>query len=433
MNSFSITHFSTPSHAYQMVKGRRADAINYLITRGVSPASAGAQLCAQGTIVTQYLANISWPNGQTVVPGCPTIHVQESSDGKSLLAQVTTAPLKHYIETLDIEGLPMVGGEETKNPFALIEDATREAVIDAMAEAQTVTLLTTEGSMVLPLMRKAATTLVKLVDGEGLDHARRGEGRISIGTEKRFSFHVQTQDGPFKTHAQHLRTDDAGTGLQNRTGFSYTPPLPTLVAPGSFDPSHASLRACIVRGMELVNETIKQVRTKAIRPKLRLTKEANDCLQHMAIQSRQAAQSYPPFLRTYLSRHAERALREAGSHHLFEYGIQGEITLATMQMADRFSADSFTAFCMLTDEPAKLTKQEENALTLENLIYAQAIYFGPRLSVMKLRSLTVNIGLTKGQFNAALPLLCVQGKVYVERDWLYYVPLMGNGWPRLSS
>jgi hypothetical protein len=185
--------------------------------------------------------------------------------------------------------------------------------------------------------------------------------------------------------------------------------------------------------MELVNETIKQVRTKAIRPKLRLTKEANDCLQHMAIQSRQAAQSYPPFLRTYLSRHAERALREAGSHHLFEYGIQGEITLATMQMADRFSADSFTAFCMLTDEPAKLTKQEENALTLENLIYAQAIYFGPRLSVMKLRSLTVNIGLTKGQFNTALPLLCVQGKVYVERDWLYYVPLMGNGWPRLSS
>ncbi len=302
-----------------------------------------------------------------------------------------------------------------------------------MTEAQTVTLLTTEGSMALPLMRKAASTLVKLVDGEGLDHARRGAGRISIGTEKRFSFHAQTQDGPFKAHARHLRSDDGGTGLQNRTGFSFTRPSPQLGAPGSFDPSHAAVRACIVRGMELVNETIKQVRTKAVRPKLRLTKEANDYLKEMAIHSRQAAQGYPPFLRTYLSRHAERALREAGSHHLFEYGLEGEITLATMQMGDRFSADSFNAFCVLTDEPPKLTKQEHDALTLESLIYHQAIYFGPRLSVTKLRSLIVNLGLTKGQFNAALPLLCIQGKVYVERDWLYYVPLMGHGWPRLTS
>jgi hypothetical protein len=409
-----------PRHPYQKGSGRRAAAMNYLVGCGMDPTSIAAQLCALSAIVTQPLANVCWPNGQPSVIGNSTLLVDQSAGGKSAGAKFILTPVSEYLSTLDLPGL--------EEPISLIEDATREAVIDALVASHSVALVTSEGGMVPPLMRSGGPWLPKLVDGEGLRHSRRSlAGRIAISSDRRFTMQVAIQPGPSLEMSDLIRSARGETGLQNRFNLFVVKSWATDNVLHHVNPNAPATRALAVRSMELINETVSMMRSKRVRPNLRLAKDAAEFLIHIDQEARGIARMQTAsYLRGYLLRHAERVLRDAGSDHVYEYGPEGEIALPTVQIADQLGRESFRDFELFTYRAPTPTKQEINAGKVEELLRRCR---GATLSLAKVRGLAPNVGLTRGQFDSALPLVCAQGKARVDGDVLQ-VNLWALGGPQ---
>jgi hypothetical protein len=422
-------HTNYPQQHCGEPQGIRTAAIDYFVSCGISPIAARAQVCALSATVTMGLADICWPNGMPVVLGCPTIRFEESGGGKSVMSKTVFDPVKDYVEDLDLPEVDTGPKQKLEGAITFIEDVTREAIIDAVVESNLVVLHSTEGAIALQLLRTAAPWMTKLLDGEGLKHARRSSNRrVSISKNARLAFHVAVQHGHIPEYAEHIRSKRGGVGIENRI-LHFLVPSTAFNGIHRIDPNAPALRAIALRGIECVREAIFQACEKRVRPRLRLSKHAAEFLNHVDHEARAFAQNQPQsYVKNYLTRHAERVLRESGSQHVFEYDAEAEVELATLQNADQIGRTCCDAFCSLTYEPPKPTKAEIYASMLDGLLRSQLSYGHTRFPLAKLKKYAPNAGLTASQLNVAIPVLCSQGKAFVDGDVLHFFPYGTVSW-----
>lgn len=128
----------------------------------VAPEIVGTALIPYASLLTQGIADVTWPNGQTISIGSNGIVAAPPGSGKSFVCNRLSQPIEKYLAA-DTPG--------RESCQLLMEDATREAIVQSLHEWPVAGLLTDEAGM-LRSLQKDAPTLVKLLDGSPLRNAR---------------------------------------------------------------------------------------------------------------------------------------------------------------------------------------------------------------------------------------------------------------------
>ena len=126
------------------------------------------------TILTQGVADVRWPNGQSRKLGTPVLIVSPSGSGKSVVHNMMMAPLAKLLARYSANE----GAAEC--PRFFVEDVTREALLQHLVAWPVATLVTDEGGQVKELFSRGAPAVAKLLDGAALHHARVSAGRVEL-------------------------------------------------------------------------------------------------------------------------------------------------------------------------------------------------------------------------------------------------------------
>lgn len=388
---------------------------------GISADLINLQLIAFASLLTQGVADSDGPMGLTPI-GVSCCGVHPSGAGKSSIFKELMRPID---EELDAVSDPMSG--------FLLEDATREAIVESMKDCPTAGIFTDEGGQLESLLGTSAPTIVKLLDGNGPRHARitnkrsgQGELRVCI-TNPRLTALALVQPEIFERLKPKFGVGQGGQGLANRFIWDDAP-ASRMLQSGNLGLSEQVRCAYSLKIKTLLQMTADHSLDRSKKfPVIRLSSNAERHLR--SLKDRQ----FFGVPHEYATRHAQRVLRMAGAFHVFENGPIGEISDEYLYIAEDFDRLSIEAFERLIYVPPKLTQTERDA---ETLIRAFS-EFAPnaRLDLKGLRRYAPNVGLTKGRVDRALPLVCREGfaSVYVH-DGIEYVQLMprprGNYWNR---
>lgn len=392
-----------PSHVFTGLSG---ELMRSLTIGGGAAEIVGTVLIAIISFLTQGIADVVWPNSQKSPIGVSGMVIAPSGFGKSVI-------LKMLMNAIEQCLLRMSQIDEKFLDF-LIEDATREAIVESLSRFPVAGLLTDEAGQLQHLFRHTAT-LVKLLDGAPLRNARVSTGRKALFGE-RLTMLLMAQPDVFEV-IKHLFLPKGGVGAGNRLFYA---PCNGLVAGGSLH--HVGLNESVELAYNdkvaaLLDATIKQVEKQTSeRPALCLSDAATQCLLSLGDEVRRKCFSGSPwyFISEYVSRHAERVLRLAGALHVFEYGTEGEISADTIQCAASLGAWYIEAYAQMVYEPPKPTQAETDAIELERAIHQ--FFHSTGSSVIRqsaMRSTALNLGLTPSRFTRALATLGGQGKVRV--------------------
>lgn len=392
-----------PSHAFTGLSG---ELMHCLTIGGLSAEIVGTVLITIVSFLTQGIADVVWPNGQKSPIGVSGMVIAPSGIGKSVILKI----LMNAIE----QCLSRLSQIDEKFLDFLIEDATREAIVESLSRFPVAGLLTDEAGQLQHLFRHAAT-LVKLLDGAPLRNARVSTGRKAL-LGQRLTMLLMAQPDVFEG-IKHLFLPKGGVGAGNRLFYA---PCNGLVAGGSLH--HVSLNESVELAYNekvaaLLDATIQHVekQTKE-RPALCLSVAATQSLINLGDEVRRKCFPGAPwyFISEYVSRHAERVLRLAGALHVFEYGIEGEISVDTIQRAATLGAWYIEAYAQMVYEPPKPTQAETDAIELERAIHQFFHTAGSsKFRQSEMRSCALNLGLTPTRFTRALATLGGQGKVRV--------------------
>lgn len=385
----------------------------------VCPSIIGTQLCAVVSLLTQGIADVAWPNGQPAPVGVSGVVVAPSSAGKS----VTLLPLMGAIEDF----LNDLDEKEPQPPRNfLIEDATREAILQSLREWSVAGLFTDEAGMLTRLFSHAST-LAKLHDGTPLRNSRVSTGSVSLQGH-RFCALLMEQPDVFEAHKVLLGASNGGVGAINRY----------LVAPTHHMPDIAALQyTCLTESVKqrysmtvktCLSETIAFVESgQKARPVLKLSPDAQECLLQLSHDMRQHKAPGAPYSRIseYVGRHPERVLRLAPAMHLFTKGLDGEIQADTLLAADAVGRWCLEAFYQLTYTPPKVSQADQDVQTLERAFQHVVQTTGnARFAIAEVRRGALNLGISGARFNRALPILTGQGKAQIllegRKEWLVY-------------
>ncbi len=377
---------------------------------GVATEIVGTTLIVIASLLTQGLADVSWPNGRPISIGANGLVVSPSGSGKTLPYDWLKAPIETYLEQLTATD------PEGKHDGLLHEDVTREELVRSLKEWLVAALITDEGGIVKRLL-KDSPTLVKLLDGTSLRYSRvSSDERIAL-IGQRFCMLLMEQPGPFDEIKPRLGGSKGGVGMINRflvmrsTGLAEGSPhdvrLSDDVALAYKKRAHELLDALVVR--------IKE--GNRARTALKLSAKANPCLIEISNDARRrCSEPDSPWgdISEYVLRHAERVLRLAGVIHVFEYGPEGEISLDTLERAESFGNWYVDSYREIFCEEPKPTQAEVGADALWSAFVRICQATGRwTIPQSELRTWAVNLGLTGSRFPRALAVLCKQGRIGV--------------------
>lgn len=377
---------------------------------GVATEIVGTTLIVIASLLTQGLADVSWPNGKPISIGANGLVVSPSGNGKTLPYDWLKAPIEAYLEQL------IAADPEGKHYDLLHEDVTREALVRSLKEWPVAALFTDEGGIVKRLL-KDSPTLVKLLDGTSIRYSRvSSDERIAL-IGQRFCVLLMEQPKLFDEIKPRIGGHKGGVGMINRflvmrsiglaEGSPHDVRLSDDVALAYEKRAHELLDALVVR--------IKE--GNRARPALKLSAAASQCLIEISNDARRrCAEPDSPWaeISEYVLRHAERVLRLAGVFHVFEYGPEGEISLDTLERAESFGNCYVDSYREIFCEEPKPTQAEVGADALWSAFVRVCQATGRwTIPQSELRTWAVNLGLTGSRFPRALAVLCKQGRVGV--------------------
>ncbi|MCL1618250.1 DUF3987 domain-containing protein [Ralstonia pseudosolanacearum] len=419
VSPFAPSHASYPDDSFPGLLGMVAGDLS--ASGGVAPEIVGTTLIVIASLLTQGLADVSWPNGKPISIGANGLVVSPSGSGKTLPLDLLKAPIETYLEqrtVIDPEG---------KHDGLLHEDVTREELVRSLKEWPVAALITDEGGIVKRLL-KDSPTLVKLLDGTSLRYSRvSSDERIAL-IGPRFCMLLMEQPDLFEETKSRLGGSKGGVGMINRffimrstrlaSGSPHDVRLSADVAPTYEKKVHELLDALVVR--------IKE--GNRARTALKLSAKANPCLIEISNDARRrCSEPNSPWADTseYVLRHAERVLRFAGVLHVFEYGPEGEVSLDTLERAESFGNWYVDSYRKIFCEAPKLTQAEVNANQIAQKILSPCVMRGLYgCSPADLRTAALNLGLTSSHFNRALAVLCEQGRVtvirHLNKPWILF-------------
>lgn len=367
---------------------------------GLVPGLINLNLIAFASQLAQGVADVEGPMGISPV-GVPCGGVYRSGAGKSSSPKPLLGPIVEVLNAMP----PRMHG-------FLLEDATREAVVESMKDCPVAGLMTDEGGQLERMLGTSAPTFAKLMDGTDIRHARVGNKtkedqdlRVSI-KNPRLTALLLMQPDVFERLKTKLGAGEGGQGLANRFMWDDSPSN-RLNFNRSLGLQEVNKRAYTERTEILLHQTYEHIADdKKTRPVIRLSPDAQAHFQWLR------SAEFPGSAREYAVRHAQRALRLAAALHVFEHGPSGFIGLEDLQIAQEFDQASIVSFSRLTSIPVKLTQAELDAQTL----IREFSRWAPNSSVKvaDLRRHAPNFGMTKSRFNQALPLICGAGLALVQ-------------------
>ena len=377
----------------------------------LDPAIVATQLPAFASLLTQAIADTSWPNDQRASIGFSAFLKVPSSGGKSLGFKLLREPVARAVRAWTREN-----AEKNITPAFFAEDATREALILQLIDWKSAALFSDDAGLCKQLVKQAAPTLAKLNDGDDLHHSRVKDGRVAL-TGHRFCMLLTEQPGIDGVGHQLLAGSNAGVGLVNRI-FVAEALSAQMGAALHFVHFSAEVRdAYEARVKALLEQSIAQLISAAERPVLRLSRDAAEFLIESGDELRNRFCGHPRWqaLSPYVARHAERILRLAGVIQVFEYGTDGEIQLHVLQAADTVGRWSVEQFERMTDAPPPPSQAENDATRLADALHQHCVATGCWFyELATIRRQAINIGLTKARFDQALAELCGRGGASVS-------------------
>lgn len=376
----------------------------------LDPAIVATQLLAVASLLTQALADTTWPNGQRASIGFSALLKAPSSGGKTLGLKLLLDPFARAVRAWSREN-----AQKKIDPAFFVEDATREAAIQHLIAWKSAALITDEAGQCKRLIKEAAPTLAKLNDGDDLHHARVKDGRVSL-TGHRFCMLLAEQPGIDGAGNQLLAGTNAGVGLVNRMFVAEALATQMGAALHGVAFSNEVRSAYEARVETLIGHSIAHVISEAERPVLRLSHEAAEFLiaSGEEMRSRFRGHRREQALAAYVARHQERVLRLAGVVYVFEYGIDGEVPLLLLQSADAVGRWSIEQFERMTDVPQKPTQAEVDKEQLAEALHRYSAATGCWIhELTTIRRRAINLGLTRARFDRAIPELCRQGGVSI--------------------
>ncbi|MBO7930558.1 DUF3987 domain-containing protein [Burkholderia pseudomallei] len=386
----------------------------------VAPEIVGSVAIAAMSLLTQGLADISWPNGQASSIGANAIVVSPSGSGKTVVYNWFMGPIEKYLEHLS------AADPEGWHCGLLQEDPTRPAIVQSLDDCPVAGLFTDEGGVTQKLLKDSAT-LVKLLDGTPLRSARVSTGRIAL-KEQRFCMLLMEQPDRFDETKPLLGGRKGGVGMVNRFFLVHSTGRCSASALHDVRLSEEVAQAYEERVLECLGVLLEHLeRGNRRRPTLSLTAEAYQCFIEIDREARQKctpASRWFPFSE-YIVRHAERVLRLAGVLHVFEHGVGGEISLDTLERAESLANWYVESFAQIFFEPPKPTLAETDADSIAQGILGPCLMGGVYgCSVADLRTAAFNLGLTSTRFTRALAVLCGQGRVrmirHLNKPWILF-------------
>ncbi len=395
-----------PSHAFPGLSG---ELMHSLTRGGISSNMVGTQLIAFIGLLTQGIADVQWPNGAKAPVGANSLLVAPSGTGKSMLFKILMDPIeKKLIERNKGRGAG-------KRLDFLLEDVTREAIIQSLGEWPVAGLFTDEAGQLKGLL-KDAPTLVKLLDGSSLHNARVSTGRVAL-IGQRFSMLMMEQPQIFKETKLLMGATKGGVGLINRFFVASFNGHSVQSSVHQVGLSDSVKRLYEQKIDELLDASIQHVDQQIEeRPALRLSAEASHYLNTLRHEERRNCTPGAPlsFISEYVSRHVERTLRLAGALHVFEYGTEGELSLDTLQRAATLGQWYLDAFAQIAYEPPKQSQAELDAAEIERELQQIFVAAGvTHFRQSEMRASAVNLGLTPARFDNALSILGGQKKIRI--------------------
>jgi hypothetical protein len=396
-----------PSHVFT---GDLGNILHTFTQGGLPPEIAGTELIAFVSLLTQGVADITWPNGAKSSIGANCLLVAPSGSGKTLVYTTLMQPIETYIaDCYEEKGL-------NENFEFLLEDVTREAIVKSLSDWPVAGLFTDEAGQLKSLLKDAAT-LVKLIDGTPLRSARVSTGRVAL-MGHRLTTLLMEQPTVFESTKVQLGAKAGGVGLINRFF-----PVSCVGATSGVSLHQVALSPSVKLAYDhkvktLLDATINHVTAQVRdRPALRLSAEAIQFLNYEGdeVQRVRAQRGTSFCVSEYMLRHVERVLRLAGSLHVFEQSIGKEVALETVQRAailGRFHIDAYTRMIYTPPQP---TQVELDAIVLERAL--QHYLQNSRTSQIRqseVRSYAINLGLTTSRFSRALALLGGQQRICVR-------------------
>jgi hypothetical protein len=382
----------------------------------VAPEIIGTEQIGFASLLTQGIADVTWPNGQSISIGANANVAAPSGSGKSIVFKILMQQIEKCLALLMTENK----GELYD---LLLEDATREALVKSLSVCPIAGVFTEEAGVLKRLLNDAPT-LVKLVDGSPLRSARISTGRVAL-LGHRLSILLLEQPEIFEQTKQLMGMGKGGVGLVNRMFFSLTKDVRAGSSPHDVRLSDEVANAYEMRVRKLLDALFERVELGVHeRPTLKLSAEAS---RHLTSLDREARRHCTPdsplfFISEYILRHAERVLRLAGVFHVFEHGAEGEISLDILLRAESFGDWYVNSFAQMFYEPPQLTQVEVDADELEQLLI-QTCWTGTSMfRQSEMRTLALNVGLTPTRFTRALACLCKQGRAWMmshqNKPWI---------------
>lgn len=395
-----------PPYPTRIFTGVLGEIFRCLVGIGLPAEIVGTELIAFVSLLTQGLADVMWPKGGRMPIGGNGLLIAPSGSGKSLVFHLLMEAIEQCLMDLKYS--------------ILLEDATRQAIVLHLKDWPVAGLFTEELGQLKSLL-KDSPTLVKLMDGHPLYHSRSSEGRIEL-LNHRFTVLLLGQPSVFDM-AKVLISASGGVGMMNRFFLASSNRLPSSYQNAGFSGSLKMTYTAKVS--ELLGKTVAMVESGCERPVVHLSKTASEFISYLQHETHQHCLPGGRWshVSEYASRHPERVLKFSGAAHIFEQGIESEISINLVQQIATLGEHSIASFAHMTYVPPRLTKAQQDAGKLEHALRIHA-YQTRQQSFKKneLRILTINIGLTAPCFEKALAILAERGvvQVFVQRGqaWL---------------
>lgn len=412
-----LHHPLLADYPIELFPGNLGEMLKQLCAGGsISPPLAGTQLITFAGLAAQGAVDVMWPNEESMPTGLSALMGVGASTGKSFIQRILKAPFLAYQE--------IHMNDQGEKYGCLIEDTTREALIESMNEWPVVGLVTDEVGMLKPLLRHAHT-LAKLSDGSTLLHTRSTTGRKLI-KDPRLVMLLMGQPDLFQEIKGQLGAKKGGVGLINRC---FVVLIPHRLSEGTYD--NVKLSAEIAawykqKVAELMDLSIQHVESQVSkRPAIKLS---DDALRHFEALRQYASKQCLPgsdwfFISEYIGRHAERVLRLAAIFHIFMHGASGEISLDTLLRAEGLGNWYIESYAQIVYEPPVPTQAEIDADQLAGCFYQFYRQTGQlQFPMTDLRHTALSIGLTPARVTRAIAVLGKQARIrvvmYLRKPWV---------------
>jgi len=400
---FTLTYMlaNYPIHS---VFGLMLQIARTLNTGRIASEIIGMELIGFASVLTKGLADVEWPNGLTSPIGANIYLLAPPSSGKSLIYRILALAIEAWLKQFN----SVVGSGKRFGLF--VEGETPEAILTHLVDCPIAALVTDEVALVT---RLKPALLIKLVDRIALRSGTVTKGRTEV-LDHSFSLFCL---GPLEKLAdvkKALRT----SGCANRLLIACSNGKATVdgsmhevkLSPEVEEAWRKKVNELLTMNAAYIEKPDKK------RPVLRLSPKALEYFIWLEEQVRRQNASGSPLehISEYIKRHIERVLRLSGSLHVFEYGVEGEISEDTLKCAAELCGWHIEAFAQAVYEQPKLMQADKDAAELERAILQFFHTNGiSQCRLSEMRTNALNLGLTPTRFTRALATLASQGKVRV--------------------